>query len=330
MIFQRPNAEYLSGLEHPAAPQDIDQAIKKAFLKLDGEITDQGDRAIVGATFLSEAMSRLFSTHSGSCALVSYYHSDSQLLRVACTGDLRAVFGRRNAAGKWEATFLSIDRISSLTFNGRQEILNRQNQTGHNEDEVVRLHTDHPDEPKLVKDGSVLRLAVTLAFGDSRWNWSPQVQEEAQRRFFGPPLWEPLISPPYLTALPVVNTKKIEPENGEFLIMTSDGLWDHLTNEQAVDLVSRWLKTHDVTKEIVTPDLAQAPNAISVNVALNRRNPNPNIMAYMDLQAADEKQFIVLDDNAATHLARDALGESNEDMLCGRLTVHLPYSRNVR
>ena len=67
---------------------------------------------------------------------------------------------------------------------------------------------------------------------------------------------DPLISPPYLTALPVVTTTKIEPEHGDFLITISYGLSDHLTNEQAVELVSRWLKTHDVTKEIVTPDLA--------------------------------------------------------------------------
>ena len=290
---------------------------------------DQGARAIVGATYLSEALSRLSPAYSGSCALVSYYHSDSQLLKVACTSDSHAILGRRNAAGKWEATALSSDQLGSLTFNGRQETLTRQNQTGHNEDEVARLHTDHPDGPKLVKDGRVLGLAITRAFGDSRWKWSRQVQEEVQRRFFGPPLRDPLISPPSLTALPVVTTTKIEPENGDFLIMASDGLWGHLTNEQAVELVSRWLKTHDVTKDIVTPDLAQAPNAISVHVTLNRRNPNPN-MAYTDLQAADEKQFVLVDENAATHLTRNALGGSNEDMLCGRLTVNPPYSRNVR
>ena len=93
--------------------------------------------------------------------------------------------------------------------------------------------------------------------------------------------------------------------------------------------MSRWLKTHNVTKEIVTPDLAQAPNTISVHVTLNRRNPNQN-MVSTDVQAADDKQFILVDDNAATHLTRNALGGSNEDVLCGRLTVHLPYSRNVR
>ena len=106
--------------------------------------------------------------------------------------------------------------MGSLTFR-RQESLTQQNQTGQNRDEVARLHTDHPDGPKFLKDGRVLGLAVTQVFGDSRWKWSRRVQEEAQRR------------------LPVVTTAKIEPESGDFLTMASDNLWDHLTNEQAVD-----------------------------------------------------------------------------------------------
>ena len=207
-------------------------------------------------------------------------------------------------------------------------ILTLENKTGHNINEVARLQKEHPDEPKLVRDGRILGLAVSRAFGDGRWKWSRQVQEEAQRRFFGPQLREPLISPPYLTALPVVTTMKIEPENGDFLIMASDGLWDCLTSEQAVDLVSRWLKTHDVTEKNSNSDSAQS-NAIPVHEALNRRNPNPEI-AYTNIPAADEKQFVVVDDNAATHLTRNALGGGNEDMLCGLLTVSPPYSRNVR
>ncbi|KAF6240447.1 hypothetical protein HO173_001115 [Letharia columbiana] len=300
-----------TGAPSDAAPQDVDRAIEKAFLKLDKEIMDQGATAITGPSFLNEAMSRLGPAYSGSCALVSYYHTESQILKVACTGDSRAVLGRRNAAGEWEAIALSSD------------------QTGHNKDEVARLHKEHPDEPKLVKDGRVLGLMVSRAFGDGRWKWSRQVQEEAQRRFFGPPLREPLISPPYLTALPVVTTTKIEPENGDFLIMASDGLWDHLTSEQAVDLVSQWLKTYDVTKDVSPPDLAPTPNAIPAREISSRRNPNPN-MAYTDIRTADAKHFVMRDENAATHLTRNALGGGNEDMLAGLLTVSPPYSRNVR
>lgn len=190
-------------------------------------------------------------------------------------------------------------------------------QTGHNEDEVARLHKEHPDEYELEKDATVLGLAVTRAFGDGRWKWSRQVKEEVQRTFFGPRLTEPLISPPYLIALPTVTTTKIEPENGDFLIMASGGLWDHLTIEQAVELVSLWLKTRDVAKQIPAPALTEASNAIPMDESSNRRNPESN-MAYTGIQAAYEKHFVVTDDNAATYLTRNALGEGNEDMAIPR------------
>lgn len=51
---------------------------------------DLGAAAITGSDSLNEAMCRLGPAYSGSCALVSYYHSESQLLKVACTGDSRA------------------------------------------------------------------------------------------------------------------------------------------------------------------------------------------------------------------------------------------------
>ena len=119
--------------------------------------------------------------------------------------------------------------MGSLTFR-RQESLIERNQTGHNKNEVARPYTDHLDGPKLLKDGRVLGLTVTRAIGNSKWKCSRRVQEEEQRRFFGPQ--------PYLTALPVETTTKTEPENGDFLVMASDSLWDHLTNQQTVELVS--------------------------------------------------------------------------------------------
>ena len=84
---------------------------------------DQGATAVTGSTFLNEAMFRLAPAYSGSCALVSYYHSESQLLKVACTGDSRAVLGRRDAAGEWEAIALSTDQVGGLIFTWRNPIL---------------------------------------------------------------------------------------------------------------------------------------------------------------------------------------------------------------
>jgi pyruvate dehydrogenase phosphatase len=49
-------------------------------------------------------------------------------------------------------------------------------------------------------------------------------------------------TPPYLTAEPVVTSTKIDPRNPSFLIMATDGLWDMLSSQQAVDVVGKWLE----------------------------------------------------------------------------------------
>ena len=156
------------------APLDIDRAIKKAFVDLDQDIMSQAAKAASGPTFLNDAMSQLGPAYAGSCALVSFYHSESQQLKVACTGDSRAVLGRKSKSGKWESIDLSVD------------------QTGKNGEEVARLQKEHPNEPEMIKDGRLLKLAVTRAFGDSRWKWAREVQEQAYDRFFGPKTVEPL------------------------------------------------------------------------------------------------------------------------------------------
>ena len=130
---------------------EIDQAIKNAFMRLDRDIIEGGAKAIQGDRFLNDAMSEVAPSYSGSCALLSLYDWKSQRLKVACTGDSRAVLGRCNTAGEWEAIALSID------------------QNGYNEDEIARIRAEHPGEPDVIKDGRLLGLAVTRAFGDGIW-----------------------------------------------------------------------------------------------------------------------------------------------------------------
>ncbi|KAL8733682.1 MAG: hypothetical protein Q9181_003498, partial [Wetmoreana brouardii] len=107
-------------------------------------------QVITGSRSLQRAMNELEVAESGSCALLAVYDVASQLLRVACLGDSRAVLGRRKAEGSWEAVPLSTD------------------QTGYNEEEVARLQAEHPGEPEIIKNGRLLGLAVTRAFGDMR------------------------------------------------------------------------------------------------------------------------------------------------------------------
>ena len=296
----------------PLSSKEADRAITRAFLDLDEDIMQVATRAIEGARLLADALAEVVPAYSGSCALVSYYNEASRELKVACTGDSRAVLGRRNNAGQWEAIPLSFD------------------QTGFNKSEVARLEVEHPNEPDMIKQGRLLGLALTRAFGDGRWKWPRDIQEKAQERFFGPETREPLLTPPYLTAEPVITTALIDPDKGDFLIMASDGLWDCLTNEQAVDLVGRWLETYDVTKPAPTPDLAKAmPDILAPSDLSKRMEPVPDAK-YTTRKKITEKDYVVVDENAARHLARHACGGGNEDLLTGMGTANPPLLRKLR
>ncbi|KAG8526805.1 uncharacterized protein KY384_008234 [Bacidia gigantensis] len=289
----------------------MDRVITQSFLQLDHDIMSLAARAIDQPTLLADANAMLEAAYSGSCALVAYYIEETRSLKVACVGDSRAVLGRKNAEGIWEAILLSHD------------------QTGHNEAEAKRLQADHPDEPDMLKNGRLLGLAVTRAFGDARWKWSQKTQEIAQKRFFGPEPRVPLISPPYLTAEPVITTTEIFPERGDFLIMASDGMWDNLSSEQAVKLVGNWRDTHDLLKEatpsgkIEIPD-RWAPSDLSKTVkpSVDREFTKPKILS--------EKDMVNVDDNAATHLARHALGGGDLDLLTGLISSSPPWTRRMR
>lgn len=306
----------------------VDKAIRDAFLGLDDLIMTTAQRALEEPHPLAEKITALEPAYAGSCALVSFYNSERKELKIACTGDSRAVLGRQNDQGKWTATELSVD------------------QTGYNPDEISRLQSLHPDEPDMIKNGRLLGLAVTRAFGDCRWKWPRQVQEQAHKGFFGPALREPLRTPPYLTAEPVITTTAISPEKRDFLIMASDGLWDKMTSDQAVELVGRWLETNDVTRPSDPPDLTRSPSILDRRGSTTRRtfsgstrnddssSPADSSAAKMKTYAYEdrisEKNYIVKDSNAATHLARNALGGADEDRLCGLLTALPPLSRNLR
>ncbi len=302
----------LASVISASPPHLIDQAIKTAFLHLDHDIIQTGADAALGPRFFADAFAQLSGGYAGSCALLSLYDRTSKLLRVACTGDSRAVLGRRNVVtGKWEAIPLSVD------------------QTGYNETEAARIRAEHPDEPDPVQNGRVLGMAVTRAFGDGRWKWPREVQEKAKSRFYGPRLLEGFRTPPYLTAEPVITTTKISPENRDFVIMASDGLWDQLSSEQAVDLVGRWLESHD-------PEMPPKPQH---SLGLLSASPQPDVLkrtkpeegkAYTNQRFAKEENFVVVDENAATHLARNALGGGDEDLLRGAMMMQAPFARNVR
>jgi len=321
------------------APDTVDAAIKKGFLKLDDEIVHQSVQKVLQANNKTAAAQLLAPALSGSCALLSFYDSRSQLLRVACTGDSRAVLGRRLPNGKWTATPLSVD------------------QTGSNPDEAERLRRLHPGEPNVVRNGRVLGgLEPTRAFGDASYKWSREVSEKLRQHFFARSISPILKTPPYVTAEPVITTTKIEPERGDFVVMATDGLWEMLTNEEVVGLVGKWLE-HNGHK--LNPNSAgvaaaggstshfdavwsrifgsrsstsglpvEVPPPSTKDSAEGQKTPFRGVRQWSGTDA--DGPFVVQDSNVATHLVRNALGGRNQEQVSALLTLPAPISRRYR
>jgi len=146
---------------------------------------------------------------------------------VANAGDCKAVFGRKvldeNGSYQWKSCALS----SPHTAKTEQELIMKQ----------------HPNEPDAVSQGRVKGyLEPSRGIGDALFKdkyFNKCLLPEAQ-------LPEPF-TPPYTTALPEVESFQINSveEKDSFLIIASDGLWDMLSDQQAVDIVANSIGSKD-------------------------------------------------------------------------------------
>ncbi|KAF9880392.1 protein phosphatase 2c [Colletotrichum karsti] len=294
------------------APEStIDETIIKAFTNLDDLIFSRAKKAVDGLkagiyeTADSRVTAALAPVIAGSCALLSIFDPATSTLRVACTGDSRAVLGSMPAgAANFTALELSKD------------------QNGRNQDEFERLAKEHPgEEADMIdpKSGRLFGIAVTRAFGDHRWKWDNDFITHVHDHFWGSSPRPKTKTGPYMTAAPVVTTTKIE--GPSFVILASDGLWDHISSANAVECVSRWIAAKKAGKTTPKDKLAAGPGQKS---ELDMQYGWPN-------WAAKPENFVVEDmDNAAVHLIKNALGGARRSLFTGAALAYPPIARNVR
>lgn len=88
------------------------------------------------------------------------------------------------------------------------------------------------------------------AFGDVRFKWNLELQQTIITSLestvdldslnlynYIPPNY---LTPPYLDVMPEITHHKLRPQD-RFLILATDGLWDELTSQEAVQLVGEHL-----------------------------------------------------------------------------------------
>ncbi|OLN97829.1 Protein phosphatase 2C-like protein [Colletotrichum chlorophyti] len=303
-------SEYTRKLGRDAPDAAVDAAITRAFTDVDGIIMNKAEKAVealkLGAVEPGDhgVIAALAPAIAGSCALLSVFDPPTSTLRVACTGDSRAVLGIIPAGStSYSAVELSKD------------------QNGRNQDEYDRITKEHPGEEGMIdpKSGRLFGIAVTRAFGDHRWKWTSEFINQIHLDFFGTAPRPKAVSPPYMTAAPVVTTTKIH--GPDFVILASDGLWDHISSEDAVECVSQWLAAKKAGVRSPADKLAHTP-AMPSKFAVDSGWPNWH---------ATPEYFVVEDlDNAAVHLIKNAFGGRRRTLFTGVTLAYPPLARTVR
>lgn len=294
----------------------IDKAIKQAFLKLDDEIVNKNVQKLLDSPNKNSAAELLMPALSGSCALMTFYDTHSQMLKVAVTGDSRALLGSYNEENKkWTVEALSVD------------------QTGSNPTEVAKLLSEHPNEPNVVRNGRVLgSLEPSRAFGDARYKWAKDIQAKIYNQFFGRQSPANLKTPPYVTAEPIITTHEINPSKNDFMVMASEGLYEMLSNEEIVGLVVKWMEN----KKMVKP----TRNFFSNVWQRSSKNQLPEVLDVSDKSGKPKQRYrrsdnmtayLLEDENVSTHLIRNALsnGGNKEDVNL-LVSIPNPLSRRYR
>ncbi|KAJ3385254.1 hypothetical protein HDU92_003141 [Lobulomyces angularis] len=257
--------------------EDIINAIKTGFNKLDADILKGG---FENKNYLEPAL-------SGSCAVLLLM--DGHDVYVANTGDCRAVLGKQNEDGMFEAVPLSVDQgVDNLN-------------------EVKRLEEEHPGEMVFHRGRILGGLMPSRAFGDAVYKWPKKFLDAA--KLYVPPKY---LTPPYVTAEPVVTHYKITPPkitvnkkdqkvllSGDlFLILASDGLWDDLSNEESVKIMQNYLHSNKfidtfdekIEKDFVFEDLNASTLLIKNSLHKNSKGdigkllsiPYPKCRNYRD------------------------------------------------
>ncbi len=305
-------------------------------------------------TPLDQAVRNLAGAHSGSCAIIGLYNTVDRSLRVALTGDSRAVFGRRVQTTAADGTQVYKYAAHALSAD----------QNAKNAEEAARLSAEHPDEPELLKDNRVVGWGCARAFGDGSMKWSRAVQARLHTEVLGDRPRAACKTPPYFTAEPVITTNK-DVQRGDFAVFGSDGLWDCLTNEEVVGLVGQWLEDHGwpenaqgqdgKTYEVRVPNNLKDRNASGTAPSQSlpgrsgqRHLPKIPFKSYApeDLPVVypegyedqttmykywrKQKRFVIEDENVAAHLCRNAFGGYNRHLTEALVSMPSPRARRFK
>jgi pyruvate dehydrogenase phosphatase len=313
-------------LKQEVPSEEFDKTIRKAFGDMEHGIVKQSREMIFSSPSKALNSYPLSSAIAGSTAMLAFYDDETRILKIANIGDGRAVLGRQ--AEREDGTqYLKVEVLTS-------------EHTSTNPSEYARLHGAHSAEEVSIIQKYIGR-DITRAFGLAMCKWSQDVQERIHKEYMGePPLhglsWtltsdassaDEIQSQPYVTAEPDITTVRVEPD--DFLILANKGLWNSLTNEEAVGLIGAWLirRNYGLKGPITEQTEEHFVSRESLPVIFSDEFEDKTTW-YKRWNLP--KEFICVDSNAGVHLVRNALGGAHRAFTEGLLMVPYPFCANNR
>ncbi|KAL0309853.1 UNVERIFIED_CONTAM: putative protein phosphatase 2C 23 [Sesamum radiatum] len=177
----------------------------------------------------------------GSCVLVMVMKGDDVYLMNV--GDSRAVLAKKTESdsqfGKtrkdYEESLYGYEYENEHTLTSHQLTMDHSTSV---KEEVRRIRNAHPDDASAVINDRVKgSLKVTRAFGAGflkQPKWNNALLEMFRIDYIG--------TSPYITCSPSLCHHRLEPKD-KFLILSSDGLYQYFTNEEAVAEVETFMLT---------------------------------------------------------------------------------------
>ncbi|XP_075638896.1 putative protein phosphatase 2C 38 [Castanea sativa] len=212
--------------EHQSISENV---IEKAF-----SATEESFLSLVKKQWLSKPQI----ASAGSCCLVGIICNG--LLHIANVGDSRVVLGRAER-GTREVTAIQL----STEHNANMESVREE------------LRSMHPHDSQIVVlKHNIWRvkglIQVSRSIGDAYLKKAEFNREPLLPRFRLP---EPFLKP-VLSSEPSISVHKLHPED-QFLIFASDGLWEHLSNQKAVNIVVNYPR-YGIARRLVKAALQEA------------------------------------------------------------------------
>lgn len=216
--------------------EDVLKALSEALKKTEEAYLDLADKMVIENPELALM---------GSCVLVMLMKGED--VYIMNVGDSRAVLAQRKEPDLWSQ---DLERIKEETLNDLEafdgdmaddlpSLTALQLSLDHStsiEEEVARIRNEHRDDAcAVINDRVKGSLKVTRAFGAGflkQPKWNNALLEMFRIDYVG--------TSPYLNCMPSLYHHKLGPRDS-FLILSSDGLYQYFTNEEAVSEVELFL-----------------------------------------------------------------------------------------